>query len=203
MIQTFVNDGYWGIGIDYDLNYLQKGQEHNLDLREGNIFNFENVDKPRLIVYSHVLEHVHDPNAELQAVRETLHDDGYLYVELPGIKQELRNLYRADLLRFLHIAHLYHFTLTTLTNLLQRNGFAFVGGNENIQSVWKKGDVHTTFASDYHSVRTFLVRTERFRQPLALRAAFETRSKQAVAFSLKRVGLYAIGRSIYRKMRRR
>ena len=201
MVQAFVDNGYQGIGIDYDENYLQRGRQNNLDLREGNIFSFQNAEKPSLVIYSHVLEHVHDPNVELQEVRTQLRDDGYLYVELPGIKRDLRALYRADLIRFFHIAHIHHFTLTTLTNLLQRNGFELVGGNENIQSVWKKGDVQQSIDSDYHPVRNFLVQTEKYRHLLAIRAFVKLRGLQATSIFLKKLGLYSTARSVFRKVR--
>lgn len=200
MVRAFIDRGYRGIGIDYDVNYLQKGQEHNLDLREGNVFSFQNAEKPRLVIYSHVLEHVHDPNIELQAVKKQIHDDGYLYVELPGIKRDLRAVYKADLIRFLHIAHLHHFTLKTLTNLLQRNGFEFVAGNENIQSVWKKGDVRNDIASDYKTVRAYLVQTEKFRRPLMIKAFLYLRVFQTAGFLLRKVGLYGAARNAYRKL---
>lgn len=200
MVQAFVDRGYRGIGIDYDANYLQKGQGRGLDLRQGNVFSFQNEEKPKLVIYSHVLEHVNDPNIELQAVRTQLHDDGYLYVELPGIKRDLRAVYKADLIRFFHIAHLYHFTLKTLTNLLQRNGFELVAGNEVIRSVWKKGETRPGITSDYQSVRNYLVLTERFRRPLAAKALLNLKCLQAAGFFLRKLGLYGMGRRVYRKL---
>lgn len=76
-----------------------------------------------LIVLSHVLEHLYEPDAALQAIRAHLNANGSLYVEVPNILAPNK---RKRLSGWLTREHLWYFSPATLTSLLQRNGFKVV-----------------------------------------------------------------------------
>lgn len=69
-----------------------------------------------IVIAAHVLEHILDPLLFLQEIRTILHPDGILYLEVPvGDRKKVKNTF--------HIAHLNHFTRSSLPWLLQRAGF--------------------------------------------------------------------------------
>lgn len=101
----------------------------SIDALEGEVFD--------LVIVNHVLEHITDPVAYLRAVRNLLAADGEVYVAVPDAAAYTSI---ADL----HIAHLYHFTNTTLAATAQKSGF--------------KVKALETYTSPYHpdSIRTVL-----------------------------------------------
>ena len=88
------------------------------------------------INYCHVFEHINDPIKELNRIKEILNKDGYLYIEVPGI-YHVDHWYDGNFFHSLEMDHTHFFTLTTLKNMMIKNGFELVCGNEIIKSVWK------------------------------------------------------------------
>jgi SAM-dependent methyltransferase len=180
-------------GIDLGTEYLDYGRRvHGLDLRVGSIFEDPLETAPDLVVYSHVLEHVLDPVAELRAVAEHLSPAGLLYVEVPGVAHLMQS-YQRDLLLYLQSAHTYHFTLTTLRNVARQGGFELVHGNETIEALFCRSDLprsEALWVDDYRCVRDFLDRLEQRRKfyPWSL-LALRKRIEPVIARLLDRLGL--------------
>ena len=124
-------------GVDLGKDYLDFGRrEHELDLHHGSI-SASGDFTPDIIIYSHVLEHIPDPRRELQQARSLLQrNNGWLYVSVPGI-YNLRRTYLCDLLRYLQGAHVLHFSLQSLTNLMAIGGFRCIEGSESIQALFR------------------------------------------------------------------
>ena len=95
-------------------------------------------------------------------IRDILRDDGLLFIGLPGI-MNIHLAYHSDLLQYLQIAHVYHFSLTTLDNLLGKYGFERVFGNEIIWSVYKKCEKGHVLVNDYDSAKVYLKKIKKFR----------------------------------------
>lgn len=137
IIHHFQDRGFEVKGIDLSSVRVNYGIEnHGLDLHHGGLQGMKLDSKPDLIIYSHVLEHVPDLASELEAVHENLADDGLVYIEVPGIKDLDRQ--HVDLLKALQLAHVYYFSLRSLQNLMEKNGFEMLYGDEQIRSVFRK-----------------------------------------------------------------
>jgi SAM-dependent methyltransferase len=198
ILAAFAERGYRVIGTDYGEENMAYGRARGLDLRSGSLSRLELPGRPALIIYSHVLEHIREPGRELGRVRELLGPDGFLYVEVPGVKAVHRSLYQSDFLRTFHLAHIYNFTLRTLSNLLAKHGFEAIAGDESVRSLFKPGIASDSFGeSDYAAARRYISNAERWRTVYA--AAFRCRvaAKQvlnemraAVIHGLRRAGLY-------------
>src|SRR2546422_5598729 len=118
-------------GVDLDEEYVTFGRtDFNLNLSVATIANAEIGTPADLVIYAHTLEHILRPMEELNEVSRRLAHGGLLYVEVPGVKNLARD-YQNDFLRMLQNAHTYHFSLTSLTNLLRLSGFALVVGDES------------------------------------------------------------------------
>ena len=149
-------------GIDVDEEYIAYGRDqHQLDLSAGTTATLDLDESPDLVIYSHVLEHVLAVNDELRRVREVLSDTGLLYVAIPGVAN-LLNSYEMDFLHFLQNAHVWHFTLRSLTNLLARNGFERLAGDEVVDGIFRKAQPGGV-ESDYAAVQAYLQMAEGFR----------------------------------------
>lgn len=154
-------------GIDLGEEYIEFGRiQHDLDLSVGTINNLGGIEIPDLIIYSHVLEHIPNPNEEIQQIRNILSNKGILYIEIPGVKNLMHN-YGMDFLKFSQNAHVYHFSLTSLKNLFIKNGFDLLLGNETVNSVFRKSPGENSsreIENDYSNVLTYLHKAERLRK---------------------------------------
>jgi 2-polyprenyl-3-methyl-5-hydroxy-6-metoxy-1,4-benzoquinol methylase len=79
-----------------------------------------------VITLNHVLEHMFDPNKELKEIHKILKDDGILLLSTPNIdsfqfKITKEHWFHLDIPR-----HLYHYSPTTIKNLLEINGFKVI-----------------------------------------------------------------------------
>ena len=151
----------WNVfGCDIGQKYTQRGRDAGLVLEHGDASALEKYGPANLVILRHVLEHLLDPLQELRVISESLADDGYVYIEVPGIFS-IDNTY-GDFLLFLQNAHMYHFTLATISSLMGRSGFRLIKGNETIRAVFQKDRaVSTVFASDeYKKTQRYLMDTE-------------------------------------------
>lgn len=139
MLAAFHEAGCTAIGCDLGSTYLEYGRNKGLILEHGNSEVLSKYGKADLIMLNHVLEHFKDPVTEVRKISRILDDDGLIYIELPGILS-IKETY-GDLILYLQNAHLFHFTLKTLTALMSRAGFELVKGNQNIQALYRKSNL--------------------------------------------------------------
>lgn len=189
------------IGCDYGTSFLEYGRSQGLDIRRGGLGEIAS-DRPDVLLYSHVLEHILDVNAELIQVHEILSDRGYLIIDVPGI-YNIRNAYRSDLLRYFQNAHLYHFCATTLSALLARNGFETVHVDERCIGIFRKAvrknHVATVAHGEPQRIRAHLSRLEAQLWLHRLRAL----PRDLVVHAMKATGLYGPLRRLIRGTGRR
>ena len=77
-----------------------------------------------LVTIWHVLEHLRDPRAALEAAHEALAPGGHLVVAVPNFASAQARFGRADWFHLDLPRHLFHFTPDTLRRLLEDTGFA-------------------------------------------------------------------------------
>jgi 2-polyprenyl-3-methyl-5-hydroxy-6-metoxy-1,4-benzoquinol methylase len=83
-------------------------------------------DRFDVITLWHVLEHVHDLNEKLIAIKDHLEKDGILIVAVPNYKSLDAQKYGAFWAGFDVPRHLWHFTDSTMKTLLEKNGFRLI-----------------------------------------------------------------------------
>lgn len=210
ILQAFADAGYRVIGTDLGAENLAYGKSHGLDLRNGDLFGLADSldEKPALVVYSHVLEHIREPGKSLEKVRELLASDGHLYVEVPGVKDVRRNVFQGDFLKTFHLAHIYNFSLLTLQNLARKHGYEPIAGDETVRALFRPAHTGATSGfpvSDYVASVAYMEATERRREfyrrrfaaRMAMRAVTDGIRARAITL-LHRLGLYRhLRRRIY------
>ena len=162
ILQFFKEQGFKVKGIDLGASYVDYGvKEKGLDLETGFLKDLKLDEQPDLVVYSHVVEHLLDPSEEMSLVRKVLSPRGYLYIEVPGIRN-LKKPYKHDLLRYLQNAHTYHFTKVSLDNLLQRNGYDLVVSTEFVKGIYKPAQIelNRSFKNDFAETMGYLTKLE-------------------------------------------
>ena len=196
ILAAFKDRGCRVKGVDWGEDYVVFGRDKfGLDLSVGGIEDVERELGGRhdIIIYSHVFEHLLNPRRELEAVHRICAPNGVLYLEMPGVKNLLTR-YERDFLRFLQNAHTYHFTLTTLTNLLLPAGFQLIAGDEFVRAIFSKAPAERlppAIVNDYQAVRTFLRRLEFWRllYPYTREGSWRA-PRLAAAAVLRKIGLY-------------
>jgi len=166
VLKVFSDQGCQVFGTDINPKYLDFGKRtHRLPLACGHLSGLDIPFAPDIIIYSHVLEHILNPHEELRHARELLKNDGIIYIETPGVFFLRRGTY--DFMQIIQNAHVFYFTLRSLRNLLEQNGYIFVFGNEFIRSVFRKSSSKNAFEhqplSMYSQTTRFLKRVERER----------------------------------------
>lgn len=192
-------------GIDLGESYIEYGKnQYDLDLSVGTVNTLDLDVSPDLIIYSQVLEHILMPNDELRKVHDILSDAGLLYIAIPGVKN-LLNSYDTDFLKLLQNAHTYHFTLASLKNLLARNGFELLTGDETVNSVFRKGrngELSKEIENEYSSVMIYLQKVELLRRIYPIpRYKLMKLPKSMIVKTLKAIGLYESVRGLYHKIK--
>ena len=117
---------------------LNFGRQQGLDLRTGHSSELLQEGKTYdLIILSHVFEHFLDLEQELDVIAKLLSEKGRLYIEVPGIKALESGAYQCNILAYLQNAHVRHFTLWTLANVMGKYGYDLCTGNEVICSLFQ------------------------------------------------------------------
>lgn len=209
ILQYFKEKGCRIFGIDIGEEYLNYGRKkYNLDLLLcGSIFDVQFDTPPDIVIYSHVLEHILSPKKELVQLKRILSQDSILYIQAPGVKN-LYNTYNMDFLELLQNAHTYHFTLTTLKNLLQVCDFDFVCGDEIIRSAWKvSAEIgrEIVLEEDYQTVMFYLKELENKKFTRTFKKKYvnwKRRSAQIIKTGLKKIGMYNLVKNMYKKRKK-
>src|SRR6185295_12140333 len=120
-----------------------------------------------------------------------------IFIEVPGL-YTVPGVFLGDLQLYLQNAHLYHFSLGSLSNALQAHGLRLQDGDEHIRSLWSIASPQKDFANRYAETKDFLRRLEEdFSRPTK---AFKRRLlKGAMAVGLVS-GLYERGIQLWHRL---
>jgi SAM-dependent methyltransferase len=138
------------MGCDFDEEYLNAGRKRGLNLiRGGTDSLIASGKKADLIILSHVVEHFLNLDKEIIKIKNLLNDNGYVYVEVPGLFNWNRKRcnaiaedgYRStnDFLSYLQSVHNYHFDLEKISLLFEKTGFKMKAGDEWVRAIFRNG----------------------------------------------------------------
>ncbi len=138
VLHYFREKGAITCGLDLGGEYVRYGRDNfGLNLVEGTIDVLETDQTFDLIIYSHVIQHMTDPLTQVSKAMKHLNDNGQIYIRVPGIKN-LTIIYKGDFLRNLQNAHVYYFTLLSVTNLMAKAHCSLIYGNEEVRALYRK-----------------------------------------------------------------
>lgn len=111
--------GWEGIGVDPDPGAVASARSRGLDVRLGDARVL--VDERAsfdAVTLSHVLEHVHDPEALLKQIRELLKPGGLLWLDTPNVASTGHRLFGRSWRGLEPPRHLVLFTPSSLRQIL-------------------------------------------------------------------------------------
>lgn len=196
-------------GCDLDSEHIRFGKEqYGLNLINGTIADVKTKKIFDIVICSHILEHLFNPMDELIQIKSFMGKNSYLYIEVPCLKN-IKKYFGGDFLLWIHIAHLYYFTLKTLGNHMRIAGYDLICADNisTIRSIFKKSFKKTDsnnlkgrYNNDYFNSISFLRKMEFYRfLPTAYNIKRVT-MPMLINF-LKQIGLYNVTKKIYHKFK--
>lgn len=124
-LEVLRQGGFQVSGCDFSQELVDYGCTRGLPLHWGPpLAALKSLPAPSLIYMHHVFEHVREPLAQLEGLREVLAPGGKVLIIVPDVSRISEFPFPAgDLRLFLHIAHRFNFSLTGFRMLAARAGF--------------------------------------------------------------------------------
>lgn len=140
ILRSFADKGYLTTGCDFDEEFLNYGRARGLNLVSGPASALACSGIAKLVILSHVFEHLLKPVEELQTIRQLLRVDGLVLIEVPGIDHEIGafrlNSHRpSDFLDYLQGAHTYHFDIPSFHRLVGTAGYEILHATDKITAI--------------------------------------------------------------------
>lgn len=123
------------IAYDVDHSYLELASRlFGVAAKWGYIDDaLADVARADLILLSHLVEHLLDPEDALRTIRSAIREEGLLLIEVPGIFRIHRS--RLDVMAYMQNAHVYTFCAETLGATCLRAGFEVLELDETVRAV--------------------------------------------------------------------
>lgn len=202
ILQTFKNAGNEVAGCDFDEEYLNFGKANGLNLLKGDVAELEKLEPADIVILNHTLEHIKHPKETLLKIRNILKSDGVLYIALPGIYY-IHDTYHGKLKSYLQNAHVWYFTIKTLTSLLQTAEFELIYGNEVIMAIYRKGSHKNTDKESSEKIKKYLRKVKIMRPLLAVKSFSPSHFLRTNLLNTLRKNetVYNKAKNIYRKIK--
>ena len=149
--------------LDYYDPYLNYCKSQGINSFKGGL---EKLDfKPDVIILSQVIEHWSNFEKEIeslikvQKIGETLN-----YIEFPGIDSLKEGRHQGDILRDIHVPHVYYFTSYVFENIMNRYGFEKLYIDSKIKSIFIYTGKKKKLINYYHECKKDIEEAEKKRK---------------------------------------
>lgn len=145
------NAGWQVTGLEPDADARKIAEEVNkINLASsGKLFQLP-VNSFDVITLWHVLEHVHDLKNYIRQFRILLKEKGKLFVAVPNYRSYDAEVYKEHWAAYDVPRHLYHFTATSMKQLMEAEGFKIVA----VKPMWFDSFYVSLLSSKYKNGRT-------------------------------------------------
>ncbi len=127
-LESMRKSGYEIYGTELDgVAYQRASQVSRIHLQQGNL-SHEMFGDARFdaVTIWHVLEHIEDPRSTISTVRELMHPEGLLFIEVPNLDSLQARMFGKHWFHLDPPRHIYQFTDKSLTQMLEAEGFTVV-----------------------------------------------------------------------------
>jgi len=112
------------------VKYAKKA--YGIRLRNGDLFNFKlKTGSYDVITMNEVLEHMHNPLETLIKISSLLNKNGFIVITVPNVAGFGRSIFGKDWFPWQPPRHLYHFSPSTLSEILKKVGFKNINIEHN------------------------------------------------------------------------
>lgn len=199
-IQYFKEKGHNIIGLDLGIDAIEYGKnKHGLNLINIDLPDFDSDIKFDLVIYNSVFEHISDIKSHMIKLHEIMAENGKLFLRVPGIKNLHKNsFHKFDILNFITLPHIYYFSVTTLSNIMNKYKFRHIKSNEIIFSLFEKDNTldKKNLSSDYYYVMNYLKEQDNIIKISTKNILFKL--KIFARGCLNKIGLLNVVKKIYR-----
>lgn len=117
-------------GVELDKRMVEIAASQGIPIHEGSAFGLTfKPDSIDLLIYTHVFEHLLDPDNVIRQANEYLKDNGLLFIETPdALKYSQARVF--DLFWLTTVEHINHFSGHYLEFLLAKHGFEMIATSE-------------------------------------------------------------------------
>lgn len=138
-------NGWNSIGIDIDKKAIEIGKKKfGVDLRNTSLKDAKFKEKEfDVVVLSHTLEHIYEPEELLKDILQVLKNEGVLVIEVPnigGIPEKIQVCRGKQWYGYDPRHHVWHFTKKTLKLILKNSGYEILECNAKSPLYYKKTD---------------------------------------------------------------
>jgi len=176
------------LGIDLGSEHIEFANSKGIDSKVGSINDLKLKEKPDIVIYSQVTEHILNPIEEFQNLKKFLKPESLVFIEVPGIKN-LQYAYHLDFLKYIQNAHIYYFTLNSLNNCMKKAGYKLISGNERIRTIFKIGEIDD-YKDDYSQTMNFLIDLEGRKKNISFK--LKNRIIYTIEYLATKTGTYRI-----------
>lgn len=126
-VKYLIDNGYGNAsGLELDKRMVEIATKQGIPVHEGSAFGLSfNADSVDVMIYTHVFEHLLDPDDVIRMASEYLKAEGLLFIEVP----DALNYAQArvfDYFWLTTIEHINHFSSHYLEPLLAKHGFELI-----------------------------------------------------------------------------
>ena len=158
------------VGCDYSGDALLLAESKGIKTIRGGMDELSQMGQADVLILSHVFEHFPDLDQATDQMNRLVHEDSLIYIEVPGvIDLENKAEYLYDYQLYNVLAHTFNFSLTTLSQVMLRKGFALIEGDEYVRAIFSKGEGSNPFKSGYSEIMSALERANVKRQDVLKR----------------------------------
>jgi SAM-dependent methyltransferase len=177
------------VGCDYSSHALTFAGQKGIQTVHGGMTELLARGKADILILSHVFEHFPDLVLATEQIKMMTHENSLVYIEVPGVADlENKREYLFNYQLYCVLAHTYNFTLSTLAQVMSRQGFELLEGDEYVRAVFRKGQRKDYLANEYEQIMLALQRAQE--KQLAL----ESRRNHPFVKYLRNVAKALLGR---------
>ena len=125
---------------EYDPACINYSKENFQDIRviHGSLGEVAKLGiKPKLIIFTHVIEHWISLNEEFRNLKEICTpNETFVFIETPGLDSNKNGRRRFDFIGDIFYGHKYYFSSYVLNNYFKRNNFDCIFSNSTIQALY-------------------------------------------------------------------
>jgi len=130
-VKYLIDNGYGNAsGVELDKRMVEIATKQGIPVHEGSAFGLSfNADSIDVMIYTHVFEHLLEPDNVIRQANEYLKTNGLLFIEVP----DALNYSQARVFDFFWlttIEHINHFSSHYLELLLVKHGFELIAKQE-------------------------------------------------------------------------
>jgi len=135
-LRIYKKNGFDAEGLEMNEKAAEKARSLGLTVHTEPLEAFDPPRKYDVVVLSNVLEHSVKPQEMLKAVSRILKSQGEVWISLPNAESWLKHVFGRFWINWHVPFHLYHFSTSTLANLLKSNGFEVVKISQKTPALW-------------------------------------------------------------------